>query len=95
MDSNLNYKQHVTSIQERTQARLKTMRAITAIEGGANFRVLRLFYIQAIRSLVDYAAPLLATTGGDGASREAAKSCTSHHVGGPEVGEARQHESGG
>ncbi|XP_045105264.1 uncharacterized protein LOC123500673 [Portunus trituberculatus] len=49
---------NVKAPPERAQARLKTLRAITAIEGGAN---LRLFYVQAVRSLVDYAAPLLAS----------------------------------
>ncbi len=61
MDENLEFRRHVKSIQERTNTRLKAMRAITATEGGANLKVLRLLYIQAIRSIVDYAAPLLAT----------------------------------
>ncbi|MPC81364.1 hypothetical protein E2C01_075976 [Portunus trituberculatus] len=37
------------------------MRAMTAIEGRADFRVLKTYYFQAIRSIVDYAAPVLAT----------------------------------
>lgn len=44
------------------QARLRILRAITATEGEADFRVLKLFYLEAIRSIVDYVAPLLATT---------------------------------
>ncbi len=37
------------------------MRFITATESGADLRVLKTFYLQARRIIIDYAAPLLAT----------------------------------
>lgn len=61
LDCRLNLQQLVRTTKDRVKARLNVMRAMTATEGGANFRVLRLFYLQAIRSIIDYAAPLLAT----------------------------------
>ena len=59
IDHSLNFIHHTTVVAERVRARLRTMRAITATEGGANFQVLKLFYIQAIRAIVEYSAPLL------------------------------------
>ncbi|KAK8399290.1 hypothetical protein O3P69_003421 [Scylla paramamosain] len=61
IDKELNFKRQVTTMKERITTRLKTMRAITSTEGGANFQVLKLFYVHAIRSIVDYAAPLIAS----------------------------------
>ncbi|MPC77030.1 hypothetical protein E2C01_071469 [Portunus trituberculatus] len=49
------------TFQNRVRHRLKVLRAITAIEGGADFQVLKTFYLQGIRSIIDYAATILAT----------------------------------
>ena len=42
------------------QARINVMRAMTRPGAGATYSVLRLYYVQAVRSLVDYCAPVLA-----------------------------------
>ena len=59
VDRQLSFTQHVTYLRERTQARLNLMRAMTRPSAGATFPVLRLYYLQAVRSLVDYSAPVL------------------------------------
>ncbi|KAG0727153.1 hypothetical protein GWK47_035253 [Chionoecetes opilio] len=46
-------------LRERTQARLNVMRAMTRLNAGSTFSVLRLYYVQAVRSLVDYCAPVI------------------------------------
>ena len=61
LDHRLNFRHHVQYTADRVRPRLRVMRFITATEGGADFRVLKTFYLQAIRSIFDYAAPLLAT----------------------------------
>ena len=45
----------------RTAARINVLRALTSTTVGAGSSVLRSFYIHAIRSIVDYAAPALLT----------------------------------
>ncbi len=59
MDKRLSFTAHATYLRERTQARLNVMRAMTRPTAGATFSVLRLYYVQAVRSLVDYSAPVL------------------------------------
>lgn len=55
----LSFTAHATYLRERTQARLNVMRAMTRPTAGATFSVLRQYYVQAVRSLVDYSAPVL------------------------------------
>ena len=59
VDQRLSFTAQVTYLRDRTQARLNVMRAMTRPGAGATFSVLRLYYVQAVRSLVDYSAPVL------------------------------------
>ncbi|XP_050703623.1 uncharacterized protein LOC126989089, partial [Eriocheir sinensis] len=59
IDQQLSFTQQVTYLRERTLARLNVMRAMTRPWAGATFSVLRLYYLRAVRSLVDYSAPVL------------------------------------
>ncbi|KAK3881862.1 hypothetical protein Pcinc_013726 [Petrolisthes cinctipes] len=59
VDKRLSFTTHATYLRERTQARLNVMRAMTRPTAGATFSVLRLYYVQAVRSLVDYSALVL------------------------------------
>ncbi len=40
-------------------ARTAILRSLTSLSGGANLQVLRTYYVQAVRSVIDYAAPAL------------------------------------
>ena len=51
----------LTNLLTRAGARLAVLRSLASIKVGAGYHVLRAFYIHAIRSLVDYAAPALLT----------------------------------
>ncbi|MPC86638.1 hypothetical protein E2C01_081473 [Portunus trituberculatus] len=62
IDSQMKCTTHIAALKERATTRLNAMRCITGAEGGANFNVLRTFYTQAIRSIFDYATPLLIMT---------------------------------
>ena len=55
----LSFAAHAAYLRERTQARLNVMRAMTRLTEGATYSVLRLYYVQAVRSLVDHSAPAL------------------------------------
>lgn len=55
----LSFTTQVVYLRERTQGRLNVMRAITQASAGATFSILHLYYGQAVRSLVDYSAPVL------------------------------------
>ncbi|KAK3886540.1 hypothetical protein Pcinc_009313 [Petrolisthes cinctipes] len=59
VDKWLSFTTHATYLRERTQARLNVMRAMTRPTAGATFSVLRLYYVQAVFSLVDYSALVL------------------------------------
>ena len=61
VDSGLTFTTQVTYLRDRTEARTNVMRAMTRTSAGATFSVLRLFYVQAVRALVDYSAPVLVT----------------------------------
>ncbi|KAK3895214.1 hypothetical protein Pcinc_001074 [Petrolisthes cinctipes] len=54
VDKRLSFTTHAAYPRERTQARLNVMRAMTQPTAGATFSVLHLYYVQAVRSLVDY-----------------------------------------
>ena len=60
LDSKLTFNKQVEYLRERTSARLAPMRYATSLRGGANYEVLRTFYLHAIRPIVEYSAPTLA-----------------------------------
>ncbi|XP_063590245.1 uncharacterized protein LOC134767129 [Penaeus indicus] len=60
-NSELSATTHLRFLLERTRSRLCILRKLTSCKTGAGFKVLRLFYTHAIRSLVDYSAPALLT----------------------------------
>lgn len=59
IDQSLTFGQELDYVREKTNLRLNAMRAMTNPRTGANESVLRLYYLQAIRTHVDYAAPAL------------------------------------
>ena len=60
IDSKLSSHKQVEYLRERTSTRLAPMRHITSLLGGANYHVLRTFYVHAIRPIIEYSAPALA-----------------------------------
>ncbi|XP_068243803.1 uncharacterized protein [Palaemon carinicauda] len=62
---NLNFRlsptPEITLLKHKVNSRLNALRRITSLNQGATHHILRLFYIQAVRSLVEYAAPVLTT----------------------------------
>lgn len=48
-------------LQETTKNRTNVMRAMTSPSLGASYKVLRTYYLQAVRSIIDYAAPVVLT----------------------------------
>ncbi|KAK3886998.1 hypothetical protein Pcinc_002640 [Petrolisthes cinctipes] len=60
-EDNLDFKVETENLRESDINRIKVMRDITGTRTGADFSVLRLFYMHAVRSLFDYASPVLAT----------------------------------
>ena len=61
IDAKLTFGKQVEYLRERTSARLAPMRYIMSLSGGANYNVLRTFYLHAIRPIVEYSAPALAS----------------------------------
>ena len=59
IDRRLTFRREVEYLRERTISRLNVMAAMTNPTAGASAAVLRLFYVQAVRPLIDYAAPAL------------------------------------
>lgn len=59
IDQSLTFGQELEYVRDKTDSRLKAMRAMTNPRTGANESVLRLYYIQAIRTHIDYAATAL------------------------------------
>lgn len=49
-------------LQERPATKVQVMKALTFRHLGASFRVLRLYYVRAIRFIVDYSLALLTPT---------------------------------
>ena len=60
INSKLSFQKRVEYLRERTSARLAPMKHITTLPGGANYHVLRSFYIHAIRPIIEYSSPALA-----------------------------------
>ena len=63
-DPQLSFRPQVTYLRDLLAARQRVLRVISSLDGGAHFDVKRLFYMQAMRSLVDYSAPCLPALGG-------------------------------
>ena len=59
LDHHLSLTTQVRYLRERASARQRALRALSCRGAGASLPVLRLFYIQSIRSLVAYCAPCL------------------------------------
>ncbi|KAG0714204.1 putative RNA-directed DNA polymerase from transposon BS [Chionoecetes opilio] len=68
LDSQLTFKKHVAATKERAKSRIRILRIMTGFQEGTNYDVLRTFYVQAIRSLIDYGAPCLSLTSATQAS---------------------------
>ncbi|XP_076044928.1 uncharacterized protein LOC143027528 [Oratosquilla oratoria] len=60
IDSGLSFKTEVAYLRERALARINVMRSLATREDGATSKVLRTFYVSAIRPLLDYASAALA-----------------------------------
>ncbi|XP_068203704.1 uncharacterized protein [Palaemon carinicauda] len=62
---NLNFRLYPTTeimlLKHKANSQLNALRRITSLNQGATHHILRLFYIQAVCSLVEYAAPVLTT----------------------------------
>lgn len=59
-DRRLSFQPHVEYLRERMAMRITAMRRITCTSAGADYNVLRTYYIQAVRSLLDYSSIALA-----------------------------------
>ncbi|XP_050706457.1 uncharacterized protein LOC126991839 [Eriocheir sinensis] len=61
LDSRLSFTPYVNRLRQTVATRTNIMRALARTAGGASDRVLRLFYLQAVRACVDYGTPCLMT----------------------------------
>ena len=59
-DSSLTFQPHIEALKERMAARINAMRRMTGLSAGADYAVLRAYYVHAIRSLIDYSSLALA-----------------------------------
>jgi ribonuclease HI len=58
-DKHLNFKHHVNYLHAKCLKRINLMKSLTTIYKGASARVLKIYYLTAIRSLIDYSAPVM------------------------------------
>ncbi|XP_050712690.1 uncharacterized protein LOC126996360 [Eriocheir sinensis] len=63
VDSSLSFGPHIARVRDEVRRRTNVMRALTRTAGGSGDRVLRTFYIQGVRSCIDYGTPCLLTVG--------------------------------
>ena len=61
LDSRLSFTPYIRTLSRSVKSRTNVMRALTRLSGGASERVLRTFYVHAVRACVDYATPCLLT----------------------------------
>ncbi len=54
IDRHLKFDSHITYLCSQIQKRLNVLRALTAPSTEANSSIIRLIYIMAVRSLIDY-----------------------------------------
>lgn len=59
IDQRLSFRKEVQFHKDRTKIRFNVMRPMTTTRANATYRVLRLSYVQAILSLIDYLAVTL------------------------------------
>jgi len=59
IDKNLNFIKQIEYTRTKCLKKLNFMKSLSSIHKGAKSNLLKLFYIAAIRSLIDYAAPAL------------------------------------
>ena len=59
-DNRLTFKPHIEYLKEKMATRICVMRKMTGLYAGADYDVLRTYYIHAVRSLLDYSSPALA-----------------------------------
>ena len=60
IDAKLSFHKQVEYLRKRMSAGLALMRHITSLSGGADYHVLRTFYVHAKRPIIEYSAPTLA-----------------------------------
>ena len=58
-DNRLSFNNHVQYILTKCHKRINVMKSLTTINKGAYAKVLITYYVTAVRSLIDYAAPVL------------------------------------
>ncbi|XP_050703665.1 uncharacterized protein LOC126989142 [Eriocheir sinensis] len=63
VDSSLSFGPHIARVRDEVRRRTNVMRALARTAGGSGDRVLRTFYIQGVRSCIDYGTPCLLTVG--------------------------------
>ncbi|XP_050710063.1 uncharacterized protein LOC126994835 [Eriocheir sinensis] len=61
LDSRLSFAPYLNHLRQAMVTRTNIMRSLARTAGGASDRVLRLFYLQAVRACVDYGTPCLMT----------------------------------
>lgn len=59
LEQGLTFTTQARYLKKRTQARISVLRAMTRTHAAATYSLLRLFYVQGVRALVDYSAPVL------------------------------------
>ena len=57
INEKLNMSKHIKALKTRIIARLNVMRRLTSRESGATFKVLKAYYVAAIRSIIKYSTP--------------------------------------
>ncbi|KAK8373769.1 hypothetical protein O3P69_011698 [Scylla paramamosain] len=55
-DYRLSFKPQVEYLKERMDTRINAMKGMTALSSGADYDVLRSYYVHAVRSLIDYSS---------------------------------------
>lgn len=63
IQNNLKWNKEVQYLQERTSSRISALRSLASNKSGASTRTLKVFYQQAIRSIIDYAFTALVGIG--------------------------------
>ena len=59
IDRNCSFSSHALILQKRITARLNIMRRLTSKTHGASYKLLRTYYIAAIRSIIEYSYPAI------------------------------------
>ena len=58
----LRFTKNIAATTEKAKAGMRVMRAITGLQGGASLPVFKTYYVQAVRSIIEYGASCLSTT---------------------------------